>query len=166
MYDDYPHLLAEMFAYSLAAAHLNLPHHIAHGFMVSDTRGSGEGWNIIDSMPKTQVCDNRPNKDVPHVLHYCQKYMLGNFFFSKYRLRKDFLSCGAALLMEPTSSIVYESHQITPDGIRKEPVNEKIAKRNAFVLCTLFPALNEASKFYKDHHCDGKAIYAKKYTLV
>jgi peptidyl serine alpha-galactosyltransferase len=36
VYKQYPHLLAEMFAYCLAAAHLRLHHQTAVSFMVSD----------------------------------------------------------------------------------------------------------------------------------
>lgn len=42
VHDQYPHLLAEMFAYCLAAAHLRLAHQTALSFMVSDTGSGGE----------------------------------------------------------------------------------------------------------------------------
>ena len=42
IHDDYPHLLAEMFGYCFAAAHLNLPHRVAHSFMISDPGVGGK----------------------------------------------------------------------------------------------------------------------------
>jgi hypothetical protein len=40
VHEQYPFLLSEMFAYSLAAAHLELPHQLARSFMVSDWKGT------------------------------------------------------------------------------------------------------------------------------
>ncbi|KAL7570669.1 hypothetical protein ACA910_014942 [Epithemia clementina (nom. ined.)] len=49
VHDQYPFLLAEMFAYSLAAAHLRLPHQTARTFMISALDGyNSEGWYLID----------------------------------------------------------------------------------------------------------------------
>ncbi|KAH8056762.1 hypothetical protein JL721_9880 [Aureococcus anophagefferens] len=45
---QYPYLLAEMYAYSMAAANLSLPHGQVHHLMVSNTGAGGEGWNWVD----------------------------------------------------------------------------------------------------------------------
>jgi len=164
VYDNYPHLLAEMFAYCLAAAHLNLPHRVAYGFMVSDTLVPAEGWQTIDTVnPKTRVCKNFPQKDLPHVLHYCQRYSLGKWYISKYKLRKDFISCDAELLMEPSPDIVNKNYQIAPEGTRTTVKTLKVPRRMAFMICTLIQGLNEAATFFKDHHCERKAVYTKSY---
>ena len=47
--------LAEMFAYSAAAAHLNLPHQVVGSFMVSNPEIDSEGWPSIDTVPNQQV---------------------------------------------------------------------------------------------------------------
>eukprot|EP00542_Grammatophora_oceanica_P020431 CAMPEP_0194039796 /NCGR_PEP_ID=MMETSP0009_2-20130614/11893_1 /TAXON_ID=210454 /ORGANISM="Grammatophora oceanica, Strain CCMP 410" /LENGTH=538 /DNA_ID=CAMNT_0038682743 /DNA_START=101 /DNA_END=1717 /DNA_ORIENTATION=- len=154
VHDDYPHLLAEMFGYCLAAAHLNLPHQVAWGFMVSDIGVGGEGWKMVREMqPDETVCENTPQDKMPHVLHYCQRYMLGKFFIGKYRLRKDFISCESPLLVEPTADIVKLRHQVAPDGTRIDLTKDDSAKLNAFMLCQLIPRLNEAAVFFKQHHC-------------
>jgi peptidyl serine alpha-galactosyltransferase len=164
VYDNYPHLLAEMFGYSLAAAHLNLPHRVAEGFMVSEPVSGAEGWKVIDEMdPKERICKDFPYNDLPHVVHYCQRYLLGKWFILKYRLRGDFISCESPLLMEPPPSIVEKNYQISPDGsiaLLQKPV---FGRRHAFMLCTLIPGLNEAATFFKDHHCEGKGNYNKTY---
>jgi len=65
-----------MFAYCLAAAHLNLPHQIVESFMVSDAGAGGmEGWKgAIDDYNETDVCTEGAIKedDLPYVLHYCK----------------------------------------------------------------------------------------------
>jgi hypothetical protein len=70
VHDLNPHLLAEMFAYCFAAAHLNLPHRAAHSFMVSDVWSGGEGWKLVDKMGKANVCNPPPDLN-PHVINYC-----------------------------------------------------------------------------------------------
>ena len=164
VHDNYPHLLAEMFGYCLASAHLNLPHRVAQGFMVSDVGAGGEGWQLVDDMPKDAVCANPPQNKLPHVIHYCQRYMLGKWFIGKYRLRKDFISCDAPLLREPPPTIVNKNHQVAPDGTYLTFKSPRAPKRNAFMLCMIIPRLNEAAIFYKQHHCPGnKANYNKTY---
>jgi peptidyl serine alpha-galactosyltransferase len=164
VYDNYPHLLAEMFAYSLAAAHLNRPHRVAQGFMVSDTKAAGEGWKVIDDMePKEQLCKDFPLSEAPHVVHYCQRYILGKYFIGKYRLRKDFISCHSPLLMEPPTSIVEKNYFVAPDGMKTRYSRPVFGRRHAFMVCTLIPGLNEAATYFKDHHCEGKGNYDKTY---
>ena len=165
VHDNYPHLLAEMFGYCLAAAHLNLPHRVAHSFMVSDVGAGGEGWKLVDEIPSNRVCRDPPQERFPHVLHYCQRYMLGKWFIGKYRLRKDFISCDAPLLMEPPPTITELSHQIAPDGTYLTFKTPRAPKRNAFMLCLLIPRLNEAAIFFKDHHCNGQGNYNKTYAF-
>jgi hypothetical protein len=46
VHEQYPYLLSEMFAYSLAAAHLELPHQLAQSFMVSDWKGKLEDEGV------------------------------------------------------------------------------------------------------------------------
>ena len=50
VYEGYPYLLAEMYAYSMAAAHDNLPHLQVENYMVSNTESSGEGWPLVDAL--------------------------------------------------------------------------------------------------------------------
>ena len=73
---QYPNLLAEMFAYCLAAAHLQLPHQIAQSFMISDAGVGGmEGWKKpVDEASELDVCTpgGVAQEDMPFVLHYCK----------------------------------------------------------------------------------------------
>lgn len=97
--------MAEMYAYSMAAAHENLPHATMTHLIVSNTGlDDVEGWSFIDDLGPTQVCrapENgtfAPNKPLPYFLHYCQVYALGDFEFYKQLVRSDnifsLISCG------------------------------------------------------------------------
>ena len=46
VHSQYPYLLAEMYAYSMAAANLSLPHAQVHHLMVSNAQAGGEGWDL------------------------------------------------------------------------------------------------------------------------
>ena len=57
VHKEYPHLLAEMFAYCIAASHLQLPHVVMDSLMVSDQGISkGEGWDFLEDVPAEDVC--------------------------------------------------------------------------------------------------------------
>lgn len=169
VHDQYPHLLAEMFAYCLAAAHLKLSHQTAASFMISETKmGNGEGWNYIADIPDEQLC-RRDLDDAswPNLLHYCQRYAWGPYFFGKNRFPKDFLSCDNPLLAEPpTDSVSFLSqfnHPQFPDGSHKS-FDARQAKNNVFILCHMIPAINEAGAYFKQQQCGDGANLNK--TLV
>lgn len=67
-------MMAEMYGYCTAAAHLNLRHQIAIGLMVSNVQMSdGEGWDFLDGVDG-ESCDIEKLQDrVPHVIHFCQR---------------------------------------------------------------------------------------------
>ena len=83
VYEKYPELLAEMFAYSMAAAHQELPHLTLTNYMVSNTEMDEEGWDHVDKLgsnvcqPPTHEGIYFPGKLLPTVLHYCQFFRAG-----------------------------------------------------------------------------------------
>ena len=87
VFDGYPHLLAEMYAYSMAAAHEKLPHLQMQNYMVSNTDSYGEGWIFIDRLkdPCAPSVDGiyQPNELLPNLLHYCQNFRAGTYGFAK-----------------------------------------------------------------------------------
>jgi len=166
VHDQYPHLLAEMFAYCIGAAHQKLAHQIAVSFMVSDVgSGKGEGWNYIDRIPAEEVCRERDPADYPNVVHFCQRYALGRWFFGKYKQPHDFLSCEHPLLKEPPDTIATELLYAEYPDKSKKKMTETTAKRNAFMLCQMIPAVNKAATYYKQNHCDDNANYDKTFTF-
>jgi hypothetical protein len=172
VHEQYPELLAEMFSYSIAAAHLELPHQLSTAFMVSDPSAGSEGWYLIDNIPAEGMCDWKDEDPLPLVLHFCQRSLLGEFVFTKYRLRKDFLSCDAPLLIEPPKDIATKyDYGIDPPKTKGGEAGMKMAynptkvKRHSFMLCHLIPQFNEAAEYYKKHNCNGKANFEKTLDL-
>ena len=96
VYEGYPHLLAEMYSYSMAAAHEKLPHLQLENYMVSDVYGYGEGWPHVLSL--TDVCVPPvdgifyPGLSLPNLVHYCQSYRIGNLGFFKRAVRHCYLA--------------------------------------------------------------------------
>lgn len=167
VHDQYPHLLAEMFAYCLAAAHEQLPHQTAASFMISDAgAGRSEGWSYIDRMPDAHVCGGFSVDEVPNVLHFCQRYGMGDYFFGKRKLPHDFLSCASPLLKEPPSDVLSKyNYAIFPNN-NKKMWTPQMAKENAFTICFMIKALNAAAEHYKRQHCDVEtAIFDKELLL-
>ena len=164
-------ILAEMYAYSWAAAHLNLPHQMAHSFMVSNF--FEQGFDLLDRNQYTpaEMCRGIPRASKPHVLHYCQRYSLGKYVLGKHRMPVSFVGqadpapvCASPLLAEPPDNVatLYD-YYIEPDSHKR--FNLTAAKkdglsaqdrigRTAYFLCEEAGALNRAALFYKQHHCD------------
>jgi hypothetical protein len=169
----YSHLLAEMFAYCIAAAHLELPHQLIDSLMVSDISASIEGWPLIDAIPNEEVCDfarkiDRERYAVPGVVHLCQRYGVGkDWFFSKRRIPSDIYDCDAPLFDEPPSNLatLYDYREM-PHGEHKA-MSAKDSNRYSFMLCYLYSLLNEAATFYKQAACPaGTANLQKTRNLV
>jgi hypothetical protein len=167
------HLLAEMFAYCIAAAHLELPHQLIDSLMVSDVVAPNEGWPLIDAIPPETTCDFARNIDrekyaVPGVVHLCQRYGVGkDWFFSKRRIPSDIYDCNAPLFEEPPSNLatLYDFKEM-PHGDHK-PMNAKDSNRYSFMICYLYSLLNEAATFYKQAACpEGTANLQKTRNLV
>ena len=154
------HLLAEMFAYCLAAAHLELSHQTAASFMVSSVNvgPSGEGWDYVDKIPNEDICqpEKTPEEALPNVVHFCQRYGWGPYFFGKRRLPHSFLTCDSPLLAEPPATLLTEYTEAEfPGNIKQFSAVE--AKRNVFMACYMIDVVNEAAAYYKSHHCNSTA---------
>ena len=174
--------LSEMFAYSAAAAHLQLPHQLVNTFMVGNPAvNKQEGWNTIDTVEPEHVCQhvqsNSTDPDnvawtarLPHTLHYCQMYSLGPYFFFKYYLPDTFLSCEHPLLVDPVDeqggiAASYNS-SVAPDG-KIKVMSSVNRKRHAFLLCHTISRLNDAATYWKEQHCqaDAAANFNKSFRL-
>ena len=156
-----------MFAYNLAVAHLGIRHTIAKSFMVSSPRSKkNENFELIDKVPDSNICKGFPASALSHVIHYCQQYYLGKWSFFKEGFPKfwnNFLSCKAPLLKHPPDDLASKyTSAILPwgKGDKVVELTRAKAKQHAYFLCALIDAVNAASKFYKDQHCEkGSANY-------
>jgi len=171
-----PGLFAEMQGYIWATYKLGLPHTLIKSIVVSNTETPHrEGWSYVDALPNDQVCDPPPTANLPIGLHYCGRYAVGpDFFFSKYRLKKNFLSCEKNLMMPPPRDIgtQYDFFIAPPPASGKPPkepekktFSKKRVKREAFMMCGLIDSVNEAATYYKKHNCGDMANYNKVYTI-
>lgn len=162
---EYPYLLAEMYAFCIAAAHAELPMQIAISLMVSDSNsGRAEGWSLIENMKKDKLCNPSIMEEtvLPSVLHYCQRYMVGEYMFGKRRMPTNIFSCDSPLLKVPPRDIVqkYDYFIPPPPPGRKTPqehkaLSEAKVKRDSFMICALTSLLNEASLFFQKTNCDS-----------
>jgi hypothetical protein len=170
VHEQYPYLLSEMFAYSLAAAHLRLPHQLARSFMVSDWKEPG--LDLVtknEHLDSSHMCRNVPTEYKPHVLHYCQRLALGKWLMSKHRLPSTFVgqgavSCAHPLLLEPPddAALKYDYFVDLNSGQRhdiRDSANGAFTQQTkinqaAFLLCEELQAFNRAGLYYKEHHCD------------
>jgi hypothetical protein len=126
-----------MYAYSMAAAHLNLPHQQMEHYMVSNTESGGEGWAHIDALedscipptinPAASVGSGQqyetftyyPGKPLPNVIHYCQHFRVGDFAFGKRVANKQMFSCDAPLFREPPPNLDKELNYMHKGKVSK-----------------------------------------------
>jgi hypothetical protein len=166
--------MGEMYGWSLAVAHLKLPHTLTVSFMVSATDVGGEGWPLIDQLNDGDVCNYstlREKEDkLPYVIHYCQSYWIGKWFIGKYRLDSDFLSsCKKPLLLEPPTDIQEWKYDyyIRPGGVpygTKDAMDPKTARREQFMICQLIQRLNDAAMWHRKQTCQqGDVNYDKSF---
>lgn len=150
--------MSDMLAYAVAAGHLNLKHQLVWSFMVGNVAVKEEGWSSIDALPDAQVCQ-RP-KVAPYVLHYCQRYMLGPYIFTKYVMPSDMLTCEHPLLAVPGTSLLNSGYtRATPPNGKVYDIVPERRKRHAYMLCEMMGRLNQVAVFWKQRNCDGKANY-------
>lgn len=170
-----PGLFAEMQGYIWATYKLKKPHTFIKSIVVSTTTGNREGWPYIDQLPDDQVCSPPQSAKLPIGMHYCKRYALGpDYFFSKYRLKKNFLNCEKNLMKRPPKDIgtQYDYFIAPPPAtgkVEKNPekksFSHKQAKREAFMLCGMINAVNEAAIYYKKNNCGDKGNFNETYTI-
>jgi peptidyl serine alpha-galactosyltransferase len=106
---------------------------------------------------------------MPVGLHYCKRYYLDHWFFSKYRLKKKYISCETPLLEPPPLDLATRNitiaYQPPPHGhthpeewvAPQLSVPARQSKREAFMLCALMQRINEAAIHFKERNCEGRA---------
>ena len=162
VYEHYPFLLAEMYAYSMAAAHERLPHLQLENLMVSNTDAGGEGWPLVDKLP--HACSlpvdgiYLPGTPLPTVVHYCQNFRAGNLGFAKRQVHKGpdgIFSCAHPLFAEPSVNLDQADFRIKA-GEKQDMSKKSIQiKRNAYTLCVIHRSINAAMIDYKQRMCQG-----------
>jgi hypothetical protein len=158
MFELHPQMMAEMYGYSMAVAHLGLKHQIAKGMMISNVgMNRGEGWYFLDNASPEEVCGRAQDSSLPnrpHMLHYCQRYSIGDFFQSKYKTHHEFLTCEQPLMRQPPRDAAARyNYSHYGDGSFEQ--YDKISTRigHAYMVCTILAAFNQAATYFKQNHC-------------
>jgi hypothetical protein len=162
----YPHLLAEMYGYATAIAHLKMRHQLSFQLMVSEPLKEDEGWQFLEGTAPDKVCERENVMNIPVTIHYCQDYSVGTHFVSKFRTPRNFLSCEAPLWLTPTpKDLAVRYNQYRLDNGSMVPFEDlKQTARVAFMLCAVTKALNDAATYFKQNHCGDNANYNATYT--
>ena len=161
----HPKIFAEMYGFILASIFLELPFTMIKSLVVSTTKTSDrEGWQpyIDDLLDEKDAC--RPHiesANLPVGLHYCGRYAVDRWFFSKYRLKKKFISCELPLMEQPPSNLAtlgFDSFLVPPpnnighkkyEAKREKIPSPRIMKRETFMVCGMMAAVNEAARYFK-----------------
>ena len=169
VYEGYPYLLAEMYAYSMAAAHEKLPHLQVEHHMVSNVDvDPGEGWPWVDQLSDGCVPPDEngifyKDQPLPTVMHYCQFFRAGEIGFQKRRVPKDIFSCDQPMMMEPPIDLSHTDYRVRNGKIEK--LGPKAVKRNAFAICVIHRSINAAVIDYKKRMCGENDIINMEKTV-
>ena len=110
------------YAYSMAAAHENLPHlQVFHHMISNIDAGNSEGWPLISALD--DVClppvngIYHPDKPLPTFMHFCQGYDIGELGFAKRRLRTSIFTCEHDLLLDPADEVDSSLYILTEQNV-------------------------------------------------
>jgi len=140
-------ILADMWAYSIASAHLGLLHTTLDHFMISASGTEGQAYPFVDSFEHLS-CRNPtipPGNNVPVFIHMASNFKapdrkLGPWMFHKGHVPPRILDCDVPLLVE------------APDDLW-EISDDRKTKQHAWVLCNIVAKLNHVALEYKKKFC-------------
>lgn len=114
------------------------------------------------------------------MLHYPAARSRSNFllqnFFSKYRIKKNIMSCEKPLIRPPPHDVYprynYSVNVPYADGRDRDSYKEskkfmssKQARREAFMLCAMSAKVNQALIYLKTKSCNGTANMNRTYSV-
>ena len=174
VYAQYPDLLAEMYAYCMAAAHLRMPHARVNHWMLSNVHVGDEGWRHLDALALRDACPARGGKTpnvvdhatrfvLPAFLHYCQNYRVGDFIFAKRRVPPAlFTDCAHPPLLAPGLIETQVDYELHPPGNpcreapQRKPLGRSIVNRTAAAVCLATWHVNAAATRARKRFCDAR----------
>ncbi|EJK72532.1 hypothetical protein THAOC_05932 [Thalassiosira oceanica] len=125
-------------------------------------RVGGGGWPLVNSIPSEEVCAFAQHPDnekypVPNVMHYCQRYAVDKYFWGKRKTPHDIFTCDHPLLVDVPSDLGSGNYlRVYPNSkpnAKPREIDAKREKQDAFMLCGLTAATNDAMIHFKDRHC-------------
>lgn len=163
-------ILADMWAYCIAAAHLGLKHTLLDHYMISNAGAGGEGWLWIDAWPDKQMSCNDPNASVavasaagqsvrwPTFIHLASNSKApamnwpDEWMFHKGHVPGDIMDCSTPLIRDAPD----DTWQVSPSG------SGNPSKRAAFIMCNAVATLNRMLVLYKTKFCPGGKFERRK----
>jgi hypothetical protein len=102
--------------------------------------------------------------------------LCSQWFFSKYRIKKNIMNCEKNLLRPPPKDLLgkFDYAISPPRADRKDSktytemrvhLDKKQEKREVFMLCGMINAVNEALRYHKHHACKGSGNLNETYTI-
>jgi hypothetical protein len=156
-------ILADMWAYCMAAAHLKLEHVILDHYMISTTGSVGEGFKWVDEWENTKMSCHAPPRTPPPGLHAPTFLHLASNFkaplskewmFHKGHVPASILDCGSPLIKE------------APDDLYDISEREKHTKQHAWIICNAVSRLNDMLLRHKQKYCPAGFEQRKLVRLI
>lgn len=180
---QYRQLIAEMYAYILAFASIDVRHAVLDHFVVSypNAPPNEHAWTWVEKDAEAQggaevcggesevgadagkVAQKEPRR-LPTFLHYCEIYQSETWYFRKREVPHDqVLSCSAPLFAEPGPQLL-DKRIAEAKGASLSTLTQwdLQALRQAWFLCTLLSALNEAVSGLRGQLCHDGVFNASK----
>lgn len=145
-------ILADMWAYCIAAAHLQLEHQILDQYMISCTsqHEPGEAFPWLNQF--TDFSCHNPTipdeKKTPNFIHMASNFKAPEsqfWMFHKGHVPGKILDCDTPLIIQPPDDLWHQSKSVE-------------AKQGAWILCHIIAKLNRVATEYKEKFCVGKKI--------
>lgn len=157
-----PDILADMWAYSIAAADLDLRHTTLDHYMISVWGNEGQAYAFLDEF-KQMSCSKARREYSPTSAHWPVFIHLASNFkardekgvewmFHKGHVPGTILDCDTPLIVEPPENLFDLNRN---SGERKE-------YQKAWVVCNTISRLNEVLVLYKEKFCRESGYEKRK----
>jgi len=146
-------ILADMWAYCMAAAHLKLEHTILDQFMLSTWGNSGQSFPWVNKLPELSCLEPKiaPGHHGPTFIHMASNFKAPEskkWMFHKGHVPAKILDCGTPLIINAPDDLW---------GISKSTTT----KQCAFTLCNIVKNLNRVATDYKQKFCKPEEIESR-----
>jgi peptidyl serine alpha-galactosyltransferase len=182
VHQQYPYLLAEMYAMTMAFANLELPFSLFSSYMITGVfvDSATESWSWIDDLffvddmvvddPIRAVCEGvntfRPptwshsSPALPNTLHYCDRYKMD---FNNIGQEESSFLFGKHRIPHNVFScdnsdnskttVPFDIHELIRQASSNNSSGTKTQRRTLFAFCQLVPLLNWARRTYQEQVC-------------
>jgi len=144
------HILADMWAYSIAAAHVGLRHTQLDHFMISHPGISGEAYPFVDAWPRNMSC-RAPvmHSPIPVFIHMATTFnspdrIIGPWMFHKGFIPANIFDCDSPLLKQPPDSMY---------SLVAENTKDTKVIQSAWLHCQTLFKINQVLVAYKQKFC-------------